>query len=1238
MPRFLPIVLITLLLLTGAHSLAQNGFTPVVGDPPAAANIAISAPDENGIVTISGTPNAVFPGAQLAIRNLYTEQTVYVQAGLTGTFETRIFGPGVTPFMISPAVNIPADLRDQPGSLPGGPATIIYGGTAPSESSAVSITPLILDGSVSDWEPISASRFQTSENDMVYALRNNQSLYIALASSRVPEDYWKLSVTYTLEGATYEALLDPRLIEEAATWKRIAPVENDLGTLGAVKIQGDAIEIRIPLEPLRATLGAALESATLEQLDFRAADNSSLLAIPVARDFVAFDEVDGLFYPDGERLDDALPFTVSGPVAQGAGVWHANGRINQLEFAPGDSLHLQLDVNLDAPDLPEALVGLGMVGQLILQPVIQADGIQATGGLNSNNGWSTVLTPSGLAVDNLRSDFLLGEVIVPAPQVLRRDEQLIFGLDFDLSLPETLPDGSYSLIFRGLGQIGNGERFQWEDNGLLGTGPSISRLYLTRLPLVLTIGDVAEGHLIWNLLIDSPSEGSRGVLAREDQDRAALSNRVRFNSPTYILPPFADPFGEQPNEYALEPYLMAQLPNAYDSTGAPMIPFDLPGGEMTISVTRPDGIVENLGRSIIAQNQLSTVTLNEGDRFGRQSPLDIFRLTTLNRRFTNFQLNQYGPYTIEVAGSLDDIWGNAYTGGGTYDVLVAELFDMQLGVLSGTPFEVGDIYYPGLQVSPGVPADVTVTARIYPLDGGRMVERVISGQANRYGYFASTGFALSVPGEYVVDYEARYTDSDGRLWAGSYRSAGVIAQPENNLIAHGRRGLADYYPGTRPAWFSTMAYGPDDEPLRLNYPYHSGDVLWYTPNTRNTIRPAITVQDTEGSYANWLVGTLGETISSDGLTMARRGLRAELPVWTVDDNEGYNYISVVRPGLTVRQYVTGSDDAGLPLYWDTDDPYNEQIGSGLTGDLEGDFVFLFGGVVIRNPAAEIAETAIYGATGFVTNERDGLGARVYPPYRGTAGGADGGPLLTILDEPVTMFFHPTAVHPGQVLNVGDTLTIAGQMAPALPSNIQVTVTDPTGTSRVFTGVANAIGYFYDPDNNLEVDQPGIWQVEIEIWHDGLTSAGPIDDSLPMGGILGVQDQFSVYVVPEDEPWLDWNDSRQDFPIPGALPYNFNFSIPEDWVNPQVDHSVTIPGFLLRSGPINVNGTSFSYQHNPTNLNAIFPNLEVDARLDGPAAADPVTLTFVVTGEDADGQPQIRTRLFTIFYDRLISLE
>ncbi len=1251
MPRFLPIVLITLLLLAGAQSLAQNGFVPAVGDPPVAANIAVSAPNEAGIVTISGTPNAVFPSAQLAIRNLYTEQTVYVQAGLTGTFETRLFGPGNTPFLISPAVEIPARLRDLPGSLPGGPATIVYGNSVLPASPATPITPLIIDGSVTDWEQIGGARFEAADGAVVYGLRNTESLYIALALPRIPTDYWKMGVTYTLEGATYEVLLDPRLVEEAATWKRLTPIENDLGTLAAVKTQAAAIELRIPLEPLRATLGAVLESATLDRLDFLAADNSSLLSISLASDFPAFDEVDGLVYPDGARLADATPFTVSGPVAQGAGVWHAAGRVNQLDFAPGDRLRLQMDVNLSASDLPETLVGLSMVGQLRLQPLVDADGVQAAGGLNSNNGWSTVRTPSGLVVDNLRSDFVLGDVVVPAPQVLRRDDQLIFGLDFDLELPETLPSGRYGLIFQGYGQVGNGNRFQWQDNGLLGIGPGISRLHLTRLPLVLNLGEVATGHLIWGLLMDDPSEGSRGILAREDQSRAALSNRVRFNSPTYILPPFVDPAGEEARRYSLEPYLLAQLPNAYQSTGAPLIPFELPSGDITVKVTRPDGIVENLGRSTIIQNRLSTVALDERDRFGRQSPLDIYRLTTLNPMFSGYQFSQYGAYVIEVQGDLIDIWGNAYAGGGTYDVLVAEQFDMELGVLSGTPFEVGDAFYPGLKVSPGTPADVTVTARIYPLDGSPVIEQEISGQANRYGYFAAAGFTFTVPGEYVIDYEARYTDSLGRLWAGSFRSAGVIAQPDSALIAHGQRGLNDYYPGTRPAWFSTRTYGPDDAPLRLNYPYHSGDVLWYTAGDRNTVRPTITVQDTVGHYADWLVNALGDYRSLDGLSITRRAQRAELPVGVTGGNqpdfnpvlepvvnEAYTYISVVRPGLTVRQFVVGSDDEGLLLHWDMDDPYNEQIGSGLKGDLVGDYVFMFGGAVARNPEAAIAETAIFGSTGFVTDERDTLGARVYPPYRGNAGGADGGPLLNVLDEPVTMFFHPTGVRPGQVLAIGDTLAIAGQMAPALASDVRVTVTNPAGETQLFTGQANVIGYFYDPAHNLTVDQPGIWKVEIETWHEGLTSAGPIVDAVPMGGVLGVEDRFAVYVVPEDEPALAWNDDRQDFAVPGALPYNFNFAIPEGWVNAQVDHTVTIPGFLLRSGPLNVSGTSFSFQHNPTNLNALFPNVEVDARLDGPAAADPVTLTFVVTGEDADGQPQIRTRIFTLFYDRLITLE
>ncbi|MCA9911212.1 MAG: hypothetical protein KC519_21315, partial [Anaerolineae bacterium] len=125
---FTGLVIFLTAVLSLSTVLAQEGQRAQRGDPPRASLISISEPDEDGIVTIAGEANAVFPTAQIAIRNLYTGDTTYTQAGITGSFSTHLFGPGNTPFMISPAENIPQALRDRPGSLPGGPAVVVWGG------------------------------------------------------------------------------------------------------------------------------------------------------------------------------------------------------------------------------------------------------------------------------------------------------------------------------------------------------------------------------------------------------------------------------------------------------------------------------------------------------------------------------------------------------------------------------------------------------------------------------------------------------------------------------------------------------------------------------------------------------------------------------------------------------------------------------------------------------------------------------------------------------------------------------------------------------------------------------------------------------------------------------------------------------------------------------------------------------------------------------------------------------
>src|SRR5262249_22341294 len=147
----------------------------------------------------------------------------------------------------------------------------------------------------------------------------------------------------------------------------------------------------------------------------------------------------------------------------------------------------------------------------------------------------------------------------------------------------------------------------------------------------------------------------------------------------------------------------------------------------------------------------------------------------------------------------------------------------------------GNWLNPGLNVAPGVPADVTIIVHIYPLDDSDPIEKTFQGKADAHGYFHPAPdtagrniFQFTAPGEYVIDYEARYTDADGHLWAGSLRSAGVIGSPNGPLEAHGSRGLPSQSADLRQAWFDLNQYatatGVSDGPVIVNYPYQSGDV------------------------------------------------------------------------------------------------------------------------------------------------------------------------------------------------------------------------------------------------------------------------------------------------------------------------------------------------------------------------------------------------------------------------------
>ena len=123
-----------------------------------------------------------------------------------------------------------------------------------------------------------------------------------------------------------------------------------------------------------------------------------------------------------------------------------------------------------------------------------------------------------------------------------------------------------------------------------------------------------------------------------------------------------------------------------------------------------------------------------------------------------------------MEGTIDDIWGNTWTGGGTYDVHVGRVLALDTAVLPGTHFEVGDGFNPGLVVSPPVTAEVEVRLQHIPRsDLSQLEEQVIRGQTNRFGYFQPAGNSVvfEQPGEYRGRYHGDRpgTNRDSCGWA-----------------------------------------------------------------------------------------------------------------------------------------------------------------------------------------------------------------------------------------------------------------------------------------------------------------------------------------------------------------------------------------------------------------------------------------------------------------------------------------
>ena len=206
--------------------------------------------------------------------------------------------------------------------------------------------------------------------------------------------------------------------------------------------------------------------------------------------------------------------------------------------------------------------------------------------------------------------------------------------------------------------------------------------------------------------------------------------------------------------------------------------------------------------------------------------------------------------------------------------------------------------------------------------------------------------------------------------------------------------------------------------------------------------------------------------------------------------------------------------------------------------------------------------------------------------------------MTIKGEEIDLLFLPRNGFPGQILEVGDTLSFSGLVGPPLNSKLSIKVTSPSGETREISGQANRIGYFYQPEDDFVVLEPGIWTVDLEVVHDGMTSSGPTMAPYPTGTALGADDgSYKIYVVNSDHSRAHLISQEAGFvSITGEpiAPILFKGILPGEFSGAEYTYTIRMPGVILEQGLGMAEGESFSLLYDPVILNQDFPNLDLTA--------------------------------------------
>lgn len=701
---------------------------------------------------------------------------------------------------------------------------------------------------------------------------------------------------------------------------------------------------------------------------------------------------------------------------------------------------------------------------------------------------TTGTTPSGLALE--RTTRQEDPSRVGGSCTARRTSASTLECDLDVRIPWAgLPAGGY-VVMLSVPLPGDPAYEQSPPADYVKTSP---RAYeqgaspLAFVPHALT----ATPRLATLLLVDAPAQVARGV--QPEGATWGWSNRIAWQ-PALHVTPREDARGDA-IAYTLEPYLPQVGITDRDAPAPFILDLDPANSSWTVRVRAPDGSESTLGPFAFDQVVTRTATTEGGDVLnnGGGNVNGVPRLARLDGAFRR-AFEQDGLHTLVVTGTVRDRAGHAFDVGGTYKILVAEPMDLDLGMLPGTPLEVGEYVDRAIQVHPPVPAHVTYRYRAWTgVDGTLSVDDTTEGNASAFGWFhphPGHPVRVAAPGEYRVDVTADWTSPDGRLYAATWSMGGVLVDPAAGLDVHGRKGIDQ--DRQDKARFLRSDLGIPVGGNHFNFPYERGDVAWQTDDDSMEVR--ITLGDPDGAlrarFAQAVRAPLrfepaspGGPVNQNGdAILLERFAQGQGPLVSGTTTgrdaslgdafalEAYAYAAVERPGVRVRELV--KEDYVPNGYWRFDETYTLQPGVSADGDGTNDYKFLFGGAIVRDHDRGTLRTGGYSSLWIDIPTTDAKGSRVDSPFVG--------PLFQVRGKDVRAFFDVTGTRAGSLLVEGDIADLGGYVVPLGPHDVHVNVTSPSGKVRPFTSQANAWGFLHDPAMNFVVDEPGVWRVDVKV--------------------------------------------------------------------------------------------------------------------------------------------------------------